>query len=250
MLSAEASGRYHAERQVRSKVGVAERAQHVGMEKGEYPRPVRRKGRDAQDHAHRAAADEHVAMRRFTPPPRREHSPGSGVLTRHSRSHPAPNPRCRTIIHQSNRSAHRRTAPLLLLGPPCASRANRAPRGRFAAGVFGMVLGTKAKTTQRVGVLQADGRRPVSNQGPTALGTGVARKAIRDAGGNGKRPPARCARLGRAVVLMHADRAKAAPERRMAFPAVLARIAMLPHALPFPGQEGAGGALPAPPYHG
>ena len=64
-----ASGRYHAERQVRSKVGVAERAQHVGMEKGEYPRPVRRKGRDAQDHAHRAAADEHVAMRRFTPPP-------------------------------------------------------------------------------------------------------------------------------------------------------------------------------------
>ena len=125
-----------------------------------------------------------------------------------------------------------------------------APRAFRGGGSSGWSSGRKPRRHKGWGCFKPMAAGPVSNRGPTALGTGVARKAIRDAGGNRKRPPARCARLGRAVVLVHADRAKAALERRMALPAVLARIAMLPHALPFPGQEGAGGALPAPPYHG
>ncbi len=63
---------------------------------------------------------------------------------------------------------------------------------------------------------------------PAAPGFGRSRKA----GGNGERPAARRARLGGPVVFVHARRTQAALERGMALPAVLARVAVLPHAFP------------------
>ena len=141
---------------------------------------------------------------------------------------PCEKPSCPQSSMSHHHTPSRRAAPAAAPSP--ANARGAGPRRRRGGGLgrrWAPSRGSPARPARRP-------RRPRLRAEPEG-------RRERGAAGRTPRTPWRTRRF-RAC-----SRTQAALERGMALPAVLARVAVLPHAFPFPGQEGAGGAAPAPP---